>query len=90
MQASREEEEEKVGLFSNVHCLGKKLVPTTAVTYDDPWPRSKKASSNTSLQLFTAIHSFIHFLHDQCEKKEGRKDQGKHTHTKGGLCSHSS
>jgi hypothetical protein len=88
MQASREEEEE-VGLLSNVHSLGKKLVPTTAVTYDDPWPRSKKASSNTFLQLFTA-NSFIHFLHDQCVKKEGRKDQEKHTHTKGGLCSHSS
>jgi hypothetical protein len=81
MQASTEEEE--VGLFSNVHCLGKKLVPTTAVTYDDPWPRSKKASSNTSLQLFTPIQSFISCMINVRKKKEKKTRGNTHTRKEG-------
>jgi hypothetical protein len=83
MQASREEEEEEVRLFSNVHSLGKKLVPTTAVNYDDPWPRSKKASSNTSLQLFTAIHSFISCMINVRKKKDEKTRGNTHTRKEG-------
>jgi hypothetical protein len=63
--------------------LRQKACAYNCLTYDDPWPRSKKASSNTSLQLFTAIHSFISCMINVRKKKEEKTRGNTHTRKEG-------